>query len=165
MHFGSPAGLVVGRPSIVLACQICSARTSIRWQAIQHTGGKAPVVLTTSTGTPTTNAAATATAPYGCPLGCSGCKAQTGTADANIPSSNFLLMQLSKLGEDKPQDEPAPGSYVNSSSSRYTYMMQKHDFVNSWLDIDVKPSVVIKTAWERLCWESIFPCVEYSIVL
>lgn len=80
----------------------------------------------------TTNAAATATAPYGCPLGCSGCKAQTGTADANMPSSNFLLMQLSK---DKPQDEPAPGSYVNSTSSRYTYMMQKHDFVNSWVAV------------------------------
>jgi hypothetical protein len=24
---------------------------------------------------------------------------------------------------------------------------------------------VIKAAWERLCWESIFPCVEYSIIL
>lgn len=49
-----------------------------------------------------------------------------------MPSSNFLLMQLSK---DKPQDEPAPGSYVNSTSSRYTYMMQKHDFVNSWVAV------------------------------
>jgi hypothetical protein len=28
-----------------------------------------------------------------------------------------------------------------------------------------RADVVIKTAWERLCWESIFPCAEYSIVL
>ena len=28
-----------------------------------------------------------------------------------------------------------------------------------------EPHVVIKAAWERLCWESIFPCVEYSIIL
>jgi DNA repair exonuclease SbcCD ATPase subunit len=40
-------------------------------------------------------------------------------------------------------------------------LMQAYKHGQNWNSA----GVVIKTAWERLCWESIFPCAEYSIVL